>query len=130
MHPQLLIRRCCHTICPWDADDDSRVACRALHHHLMAAVPPDAPSRSCFASAQFPAGLIDEGETAAEAAVRELKEETGYSGTVGRTSTVCFSDPGLTNANMQVDGVLLCCLTACAGLLTLGRAEDQVLHVS
>jgi 8-oxo-dGTP pyrophosphatase MutT (NUDIX family) len=34
--------------------------------------------------------------------VRELREETGYSGTVGRTSTVCFSDPGLTNANMQV----------------------------
>lgn len=51
---------------------------------------------------QLPAGLIDEGESAAEAAVRELNEETGYSGTVGRASSVCFSDPGLTNANMQV----------------------------
>ena len=27
---------------------------------------------------ELPAGLIDAGETAAEAAVRELKEETGY----------------------------------------------------
>lgn len=56
----------------------------------------------CVPHVQLPAGLIDEDETAADAAVRELKEETGYAGTVGRTSSICFSDPGLTNANMQV----------------------------
>ncbi len=37
---------------------------------------------------QFPAGLIDAGETPAQAALRELKEETGYSGTVVEVSPV------------------------------------------
>ncbi|KAK9904925.1 hypothetical protein WJX75_005725 [Coccomyxa subellipsoidea] len=50
---------------------------------------------------ELPAGLIDQGESAAEAAVRELKEETGYMGTVTEVSPVCYSDPGMTNANMQ-----------------------------
>ena len=50
---------------------------------------------------QFPAGLIDAGESAAEAALRELKEETGYAGTVVEVSPVCYSDPGMSNANMQ-----------------------------
>ncbi|KAA6416683.1 MAG: adp-ribose pyrophosphatase [Trebouxia sp. A1-2] len=49
----------------------------------------------------MPAGLIDEGEDAAQAAVRELKEETGYSGKVTSVSEPCFSDPGMTNSNMQ-----------------------------
>lgn len=39
---------------------------------------------------------MEDGETAAQAAVRELREETGYCGTVGRVSTVCYSDPGMT----------------------------------
>lgn len=38
-----------------------------------------------------PAGLIDAGETAEEAAVRELKEETGYVGVVSQTSPVMFN---------------------------------------
>ena len=31
---------------------------------------------------EYPGGLIDEGETKEQAALRELKEETGYSGTI------------------------------------------------
>ncbi|KAJ3364198.1 hypothetical protein GGF31_000582 [Allomyces arbusculus] len=51
---------------------------------------------------ELPAGLIDKGETAEEAAVRELKEETGYRGNVVRTTGIQFNDPGLTNANMKL----------------------------
>ncbi|KAF2482669.1 NUDIX hydrolase domain-like protein [Neohortaea acidophila] len=51
---------------------------------------------------EFPAGLIDEGETPEQAAVRELKEETGYEGKVVDCSPTIVSDPGLTNANMQM----------------------------
>jgi len=65
-------------------------------------------------------GLIDEGETAEQAAIRELEEETGYkSNTVLQVSPVIVSDPGnhsrrlvpglsnlnhqgMTNANMQL----------------------------
>jgi ADP-ribose pyrophosphatase len=35
--------------------------------------------------------LIDEGETAEEAAIRELKEETGYVAEVLETSPVMFN---------------------------------------
>lgn len=51
---------------------------------------------------EFPAGLIDEGETPEQAAVRELKEETGYEGKVCSLSPTLPCQPGLTNAYMQV----------------------------
>ena len=40
---------------------------------------------------EVPAGLVDEGETAAESAVRELREETGYHGVVAEVSPVMFN---------------------------------------
>jgi ADP-ribose pyrophosphatase len=41
-------------------------------------------------------GLVDEGETAEQAAIRELEEETGYKADhISESSPVLVSDPGL-----------------------------------
>nr|GAT58025.1 predicted protein [Mycena chlorophos] len=52
---------------------------------------------------EMPAGLIDEGETPDQAAIRELEEETGYKASkVVETTPVLVADPGMTNANMKL----------------------------
>ncbi|GAB4818096.1 hypothetical protein N2152v2_005142 [Parachlorella kessleri] len=51
---------------------------------------------------ELPAGLVDAGEDAAQAAVRELQEETGYTGVVVEVTPDCDSDPGMSGANMQL----------------------------
>ena len=48
-------------------------------------------------TAELPAGLVDQGETAEMAALRELKEETGYSGVVSHTSGLLSNAPFLIN---------------------------------
>ena len=53
---------------------------------------------------EFPAGLIDHGETAQIAALRELKEETGYIGTIEtkfRSDELCMS-PGFSDETIQI----------------------------
>jgi ADP-ribose pyrophosphatase len=44
---------------------------------------------------EFPAGLVDVGETPAETALRELEEETGYHGAVTGISPIGYSSAGL-----------------------------------
>lgn len=51
---------------------------------------------------EWPAGLIDAEETPEEAAIRELKEETGYEGRVISVSPTVAADPGMTSANMKL----------------------------
>jgi ADP-ribose pyrophosphatase len=52
-------------------------------------------------SVEFPAGLLDPGETAEEAALRELKEETGYEGRLISITPILTSDAGMSPATMQ-----------------------------
>jgi len=50
---------------------------------------------------EFPAGLVDAGESAEEAAVRELKEECGLVGRPFMVSPIVLEAPGMSNANMR-----------------------------
>ncbi|KAI0713302.1 NUDIX hydrolase domain-like protein [Earliella scabrosa] len=52
---------------------------------------------------ELPAGLISEGESPEETAIRELEEETGFKATsILQSSPLLVSDPGMTNANMKL----------------------------
>ena len=46
---------------------------------------------------EFPAGLVNPGESSEETAVRELREETGYQGKLLRMIPEAFSSPGLSS---------------------------------
>ncbi len=51
---------------------------------------------------EFPAGLIDAGESAKETAVRELREETGFEGEVIHVCPESCSSPGMTGEKLTV----------------------------
>ncbi|KAK7895970.1 hypothetical protein WMY93_021295 [Mugilogobius chulae] len=74
---------------------------RTLHKDCVVMVKQFRPPMNSF-SLEFPAGLIDKGETAEVAALRELKEETGYKGEVVGVTPVTCLDPGLSNCTTQI----------------------------
>lgn len=51
---------------------------------------------------EVPAGLVDEGETAAESAVRELREETGYHGVAAEVSPMMFNGKAVITASKEI----------------------------
>lgn len=51
---------------------------------------------------ELPAGLIDAGESVETAALRELAEETGYSGEITGLGPVVYNSPGLTDESVQM----------------------------
>ena len=51
---------------------------------------------------EFPAGLIDAGEAPENTAVREVREETGYTGTVRWISSPTCSSPGMTGETVHL----------------------------
>ncbi len=49
---------------------------------------------------EFPAGLIDEGYSVEETAIKELIEETGYTGVIEKVYPASYSSPGLTGESV------------------------------
>eukprot|EP01083_Nonionella_stella_P046318 124010_1 len=58
-------------------------------------------------SVEFPAGLIDRGETVAGAAERELSEETGLTGDILEHSPPLALDPGMSNSSTSIVSILV-----------------------
>jgi ADP-ribose pyrophosphatase len=57
---------------------------------------------------EVPAGLIDAGETAEQAAERELKEETGYVGKAVQNSPIMFNGLSLDDTACLGDNLSPC----------------------
>ncbi len=59
------------------------------------------PPTDCF-MIEFPAGLIDDGESAIDTVPRELREETGYLGRVISISGPRYSSPGMSSEQLYI----------------------------
>ncbi|XP_032740922.1 ADP-sugar pyrophosphatase isoform X2 [Rattus rattus] len=74
---------------------------RTLHHECIVLVKQFRPPMGGYCL-EFPAGLIEDGESPEAAALRELEEETGYKGDIAECSPAVCMDPGLSNCTTHV----------------------------
>jgi len=100
--------------------DTRAVVINAYHPEFVVLIKQLRIPMNCYCL-EFPAGLIDQGESAENCAVRELLEETGFTGKVTSISPLLCTSPGLTSetvymVNMQITGQ--------QGLQQLDDSED------
>ncbi|NXA30718.1 NUDT5 pyrophosphatase, partial [Eudromia elegans] len=74
---------------------------RTLHYDCIVLVKQFRPPISGYCL-EFPAGLMEENETAESAALRELEEETGYIGEVVECTPALCLDPGLSDSTAHI----------------------------
>ncbi|XP_074937695.1 ADP-sugar pyrophosphatase isoform X2 [Phalacrocorax aristotelis] len=79
---------------------------RTLHYDCVVLVKQFRPPINGYCL-EFPAGLIEENETAESAALRELEEETGYKGEVVECTPALCLDPGLSNSTTHIVSVTI-----------------------
>ncbi|XP_074684100.1 ADP-sugar pyrophosphatase isoform X1 [Strix aluco] len=79
---------------------------RTLHYDCIVLVKQFRPPINSYCL-EFPAGLIEENETAESAALRELEEETGYKGEVIECTPALCLDPGLSNSTTHIVSVTI-----------------------
>ncbi|NXD79312.1 NUDT5 pyrophosphatase, partial [Halcyon senegalensis] len=79
---------------------------RTLHYDCIVLVKQFRPPINGYCL-EFPAGLMEENETAESAALRELEEETGYKGEVLECTPALCLDPGLSNSTTHIVSVII-----------------------
>ncbi|NWR57863.1 NUDT5 pyrophosphatase, partial [Bucorvus abyssinicus] len=79
---------------------------RTLHYDCILLVKQFRPPINGYCL-EFPAGLMEENETAECAALRELEEETGYKGEVIECTPALCLDPGLSNSTTHIVSVVI-----------------------
>jgi len=73
---------------------------RLLHYDIIVLVRQYRPALNAY-TIEFPAGLMESGESVDDAAIRELKEETGWNGEVAHYSTRLAVDPGCSSSTVR-----------------------------